>query len=62
MIKKVPAHGYRQLMAGELLTVEREGVPRVQGLEVHQLVGQLVVVLQRVHQRCRFHADAAWRG
>ncbi len=53
MIKKILPDGDGQLVTGELLAAEPESVSRVQGLEVHQLVGHLVVVLQRVHQRGR---------
>ena len=50
MIKKVLSNGLGQLVTGELLAAELK-ISRVQSLEVHQLVGHLVVVLQRVHQR-----------
>ena len=49
---------HRQLGAGQLLAAEAEDVVAVPGGEVHQLVGQLVVVLQGVHQRHRLDARA----
>ena len=44
MIKKFLPDGDSQLVAGELMAAEPEQVSGVQGLEVHQLVGHLVVV------------------
>ena len=44
------------------LAAEGEGVPGVQGGEVDQLVGHLVVVLQGVHQRHRLDADVVEPG
>ena len=40
----------RELTAGDGTVTKRVGVRRVDGVEVDQLVGQLVVVLQGVHQ------------
>ena len=50
------ADGDRQLRPGHLGTAEAEAVVAVGGGEVHQLVGQLVVVLQSVHQGDRLQA------
>jgi len=45
MIKKILTDGDSKLVTDELLTAESEQISRMQGFEMHQLVGHLVVVL-----------------
>ena len=58
--EQVVAYGHRQLVPADVLAAETEPVIGVQSLEVHQLVGHLVVVLQRVHQAKRAPPRAGW--
>ena len=53
----VVAHGVAEVAAGDLGAVVGEQVVAVALRPVQQLVGQLVVVLQRVHQRGGVDAD-----
>ena len=62
VVEQVLAHGDRELVSAQVLAVVGEPVLGVQRLEVDQLVGHLVVVLQGVHQRDRLDAHAPWPG
>jgi len=47
---ELAANGDGKLPAGYLGAAEREAVIPVNGREMHELVGHLVVILQRVHE------------
>jgi hypothetical protein len=55
-LDQLVAHRDRQLPAGDLAAAEPVLLLAVQGGEVHQLVGHLVVVLQGVDERHRLHS------
>ena len=57
-VVEVGAHAFAELTAGQRLAAVGEGVVAVAGREVHELVGELVVVLERVHERGGIDPDA----